>query len=256
MKRRVTLLHCFVCLALLATIIGCEKEKDDTQYDKPTDYLQLAIGKYIIYRLDSLQFANFGLDEVISSYQAKEVVEGTGTDQLGRPSWRIQRYLRDLNSTNEADWRETVAYEVTEGDNTIEVNENNLRTIKLQGPVKEGRSWLGNGYLPDEPYSQFEFSVTESMEFWDYTYEEFGAAEINGKAYDNTITVTQINDSSDVPVIDIQRPGSKTVWIEKYAKDIGLIYREVAIWEYQPPATDPNGKKIGFGFRLSILDHN
>ncbi len=256
MKRRATLLKSFTCLALVAIMIGCEKENDDTQYDKPTDYLQLEIGKYIIYRLDSLKFANFGLDEVIASYQAKEIVEGTGTDQLGRPSWRVQRYLRGLNSTSEADWRESVAYEVIKGDNTIEVNESNLRTIKLQGPVKEGRSWLGNGYLPDEPYSEYEFSVTESMEFWDYTYEEFGAADINGKAYDNTITVTQINDSSDVPVIDIQRPGSKTVWIEKYAKDIGLIYREVAIWEYQPPATDPNGKKIGFGFRLSILDHN
>lgn len=257
MKKRFTLLQWFSCLALLAILIGCEKKTDDTQYDQPTDYLQLEIGKYITYRLDSTRFANFGLDEVIASYQAKDVVEGTYTDALNRPTWRIQRYLRDINSTNEADWQANIAYEVIKGENTIEVNENNLRFIKLQGPVKEGHSWMGNGYLPDEPYSQYEFSITEGMEFWEYTYEEFGVTEMNGKTYDNTITVTQINDSTDIPVIDPYRPGSKTVWIEKYAKNIGLIYRDVAIWEYQPPVgSEPQGKKVGFGIRLSILDHN
>ncbi|WP_315817436.1 hypothetical protein [Paraflavitalea speifideaquila] len=193
----------------MVIINACGKETDDTQYDKPTDFLQLQIGKYVIYRLDSTKFTNFGLDETISSYQAKDIVEGKYADQLNRPTWRIQRYLRDLNSTNETDWKANVAYEVIEGDNIVEVNENNLRFLKMQGPVKEGRSWKGNGYLPEEPYKQFDFSITEGMEFWEYTYEEFGAAELNGKAYDNTITITQINDSTDVPVIDIHKPASK-----------------------------------------------
>lgn len=257
MKRRFTLLLCFSLLALLVVISSCEKETDNTENDQPTDYFQLEIGKYIIYRLDSLRFTNFGLDEVTNSYQAKEIVEGTTTDLLGRPGWRIQRYLRPLNSTNENDWRASLSYELIKGDNTLEVSEGNLRFVKLQGPIKEGRSWLGNGYLPDEPYSQYEFSVTESMEFWDYSCESFGATEeLNGKTYDNTITITQINDSSDVPVIDINQPGSKTVWVEKYAKNIGLIYRDVALWEYQPPVGADPGKKVGFGVRLSILDHN
>jgi hypothetical protein len=256
MKKHVTLLHWFSALTLLVIMNACGKETDNTQYDKPTDFLQLEIGKYVIYRLDSTKFTNY-VDEVINSYQAKDIVEGKYTDQLNRPTWRIQRYLRNLNSTNESDWKAGVAYEVIEGDNIIEVNENNLRFLKMQGPVKEGRSWKGNGYLPEEPYKQYDFSITEGMEFWEYTYEEFGAAELNGKAYDNTITITQINDSTDVPVIDIHKPASKTVWIEKYAKNIGLIYRDVAIWEYQPPtSSEPMGKKVGFGFRLSILDHN
>lgn len=257
MIKRFTLVQWSACLAFLAFCMACGKETDDTPYEEPAEYLELEIGKYITYRLDSTKFANFGTEEVIASYQAKEVVEGTYNDQQNRPTWRIQRYLRDLNSTNENDWTASVAYEVTKGDKTIEVNENSLRFIKLQGPVKEGHSWIGNGYLPHEPYSQYEFSVTESMEFWEYTYEEFGVTEMNGNSYDNTITVTQINDSTDIPVVDINRPGSKTVWIEKYAKNIGLIYRDVAIWEYQPPVgSDVKGKKIGFGIRLSILDHN
>lgn len=257
MKRCFTLLQWFSLLALLVVISSCEKETDNTEYDNPTDYFQLEIGKYVIYRLDSLKFTNFGMDEVISSYQAKEVVEGTTTDLLGRPAWRVQRYLRPLNSTNEDDWKESVAYEVIEGDNILEVYEGNLRFVKLQGPIKEGRSWLGNGYLPDEPYNQYEFNITEGMDTWDYSCESVGATEeLNGKTYDNTITITQVNDSTDVPVIDINQPGSKTVWIEKYARNIGLIYRDVALWEYQPSVGSDPPRKVGFGIRLSILDHN
>lgn len=257
MKKSFALIQWSSILTLLVLISSCDKETDDTQYDKPADYYPLQIGKYILYRLDSTRFINFGQDEDIVSYQAKDVVEGTTTDLLGRPAWRIQRYLRPLNSTNDRDWKESVAYEVTPGENTLELYENNLRFIKMQGPIKEGRNWAGNGYLPDQPYSQYEFSAAVSIQFWDYTIEETGiSTELNGKNYDNTITITQINDSSNVPVVEPNRVGQKTVWVEKYAKDIGLIYKDAVIWEYQPPATDPQGKKIGFGIRLSILDHN
>lgn len=257
MKRHVTLFPLLLVLAFASIIAGCDKKTDDTQYDKPSDFFQLEIGKYIIYRLDSLTFANYGLDEVIRSYQAKDIIEGTSTDLLGRPAWRVQRYLRPLNSTNEADWKAHLAYEIIKDKSTVEFNENNLRFIKLQTPVTIGRGFIGNGYLPDEPYSQYDISITENMKSWESTYDDMGEVEINGKKYENAVTVIQINDSSDVPIVNKQLPASKTVWIEQYAKNIGLIYRDVAIWEYQPPLTgSPDGKKIGFGIRLSILDHN
>lgn len=257
MKKCFTLLQWCSLAVLLVIISSCEKETDDRQYDKPTDYYQLEIGKYIIYRLDSTRFINFGQDEDVVSYQAKDVVEGTTTDLLGRPAWRIQRYMRDINSTDDRDWKESMAYEVTPGENTLELYENNLRFIKIQGPVKEGHNWVGNGFLPDQPFSQYEFTASVSIQFWDYTIDETGVtAEVNGKPYDNTVTITQVNDSSNVPVIDLGRIGQKTVWIEQYAKNIGLIYRDAVIWEYQPPIGSEPGKKVGFGIRLSILDHN
>ncbi|MDF2189466.1 hypothetical protein [Paraflavitalea sp. CAU 1676] len=257
MKRHVTLFSLIVLLALLVVVAGCDKKTDDTQYTTPSDYFRLEMGKYIIYRLDSLTFANYGVDDLVTSYQAKDIVEGIGSDLLGRPTWRVQRYLRPFSSTNEADWKASVAYEVIKDKSTIEINENNLRFIKLQTPIAEGRGFMGNGYLPDEPYNQYDISITENMQSWESSYEEFGPAEINGKTYDNTITITQVNDSSDVPIVSKQLPASKTVWVEKYAKDIGLIYRDVAIWEYQPPLSgSTEGKKIGFGIRLSIISHN
>lgn len=57
--------------------------------------------------------------------------------------------------------------------------------------------------------------------------------------------------SSDLPF------GSKTYSVEKYGKGIGLVYQEFLIWEYQSPnGSNPNGYKVGFGVKRSMIDHN
>jgi hypothetical protein len=49
--------------------------------------------------------------------------------------------------------------------------------------------------------------------------------------------------------------GIKSYGVDKYAKNIGLIYQELALWEYQP---NPGGAayKIGFAVKRSIVEHN
>jgi len=256
MKRRFRPLPWIACLLLLAAM-GCEKETDNTVYDKPADYFALQVGKYIHYRVDSTRFFQFGQLEQVFSYQAKEVVEGTTTDLLGRQAWRVVRYMRPLNSTNDLDWTPNITYEIIPGDNYVEVLEDNNRFVKLTGPVKEGHNWIGNGYLPYEPFPKYDFTAAMDIHDWDYTLEDVGATtSINNQPYDSTITITQVNDSSNVPVTNPVKPGSKTVWIEKYAKNIGLIYKDVLIFEYQPPTGTADPYRAGFGIRLSILDHN
>ncbi|WP_276481828.1 hypothetical protein [Paraflavitalea pollutisoli] len=257
MKRHVTLYSLVAMLVLLVAISGCDKETDQSTFETPDQYIPLQVGKYIRYQVDSLIWLNVGDNYAIRSYQAKDVVEGTGTDLLGRPSWRVQRYMRSLKSTNEAEWAPAFNYEVVRAGNNIELVENNLRFVKMQTPLVEGRGFMGNGYLPSSLYyDQFKLTITGNIGKWESTYEEFGAAEINGKNYDSTITVTMVNDSIEVPIIDRSRSASKTVWVEKYAKGIGLIYRDVALWEYNPPSLGNAASYAGFGIRLTILDHN
>ena len=47
----------FVSLIQLA---GCDKKDGGFTSDAVTDYMQLQKGKYILYRLDSMRFTNFG----------------------------------------------------------------------------------------------------------------------------------------------------------------------------------------------------
>ncbi|MCS3801983.1 hypothetical protein [Niastella sp. OAS944] len=239
-------------------ITSCGKKDSGFTSDKIEDYLQLETGKYIRYRLDSLRFTAFGQKDTIVSYQAKDVVEGPTTDNMGRAGWRIIRYLRDFNSTNDGDWSPLMTYSITPTSNSMELNENNFRYIKLTTPIKDGASWRGNGYLPNNPYQDlFEFSNDEDIQKWDYTYENVGASlTFNNITYDNTISVLQIADSANTTSNDPRVPASKSYWMEKYAKGVGLVYKEVEIWEYQPATTSQSAYTHGYGLKLTIIDHN
>jgi hypothetical protein len=236
---------------------SCNK-KDNIPSDAVTDYLNLEKGKTILYRYDSLRFVDFDQRDTFITYKAKEVVEGTITDNMGRDGWRVVRYIRDWNSTIETDWKPVLTYTVIPSDKDIEMKEGNFRYIKLAGPIVDGHSWRGNGYLPERPYStaDYAFDNDQNIQTWDYTYHDVGATlSLNGKDYENTIAVTQIADSANLPIIATVT-AYKNVWTEKYAKGIGLVYKEVAVWEYQAATSTQSGYRQGFGITMSIIDHN
>lgn len=239
-------------------IYSCKKQTATVDTAEVSAYMSLETGKYIHYRLDSTRFIDFGQRDTVISYDAKDVVDGELTDASGRPTYRIVRYLRDVNSTNESDYRVALTYFVTPTRESIEIAENNLRFQKLRLPVTEGFSWHGNASLPVTPYySLYEFSNDEDIHDWDYTYENVNQPmEINGTIYDSTITVLQVADSSNVPIEFPDGLAYKNYWVEQYAKNIGLIYKEVEMWEYQPPYQSSPGFRSGFGIKMTIIDHN
>jgi hypothetical protein len=236
---------------------SCNK-KDDFTSDAVRDYLNMEKGKYILYRYDSLRFINFFQQDTFVTYQAKEVVEDSITDNLGRNGWRVVRYIRDWGDTAEINWRPILTYMVTPSDQNIEMKENNLRAIKLVRPITDGFSWRGNGFYPERPYGAlYDFDNDQNIQTWDYTYHDVGATiNLNGKDYENTIAVTQVADSANVPIVSLDVTGYKNLWTEKYARGIGLVYKEVAIWQYQGTVNGQSGSLTGFGIIMSIIDHN
>jgi len=233
---------------------GCSKKTDHFQTEPLTDYfITLEPGKYIRYLLDSTLYIDFGQRDTVISYEAKDVVDAPITDALGRAGWRILRYLRPVGSTNEAAWELRLTYFVFPEKNKLEIVENNLRFIKLIAPVKEGNSWHGNMHLPDHPYEQFYGILSDAgIQYWDYTYQDHGASEvINNEVYDSVITVHQVDEEDYSSTLDY-----KNYWVEKYAKGIGLIFKEVIMWEHQPAVGNTPDYTQGFGIKLTILDHN
>ncbi|WEK35725.1 MAG: hypothetical protein P0Y53_24835 [Candidatus Pseudobacter hemicellulosilyticus] len=255
MKRR--LLPAILLVALLGGLMSCEKTE---QYpsDQLTDYFVMEPGKTITYRLDSLIFINFGQKDTTISYQAKDVVDASYTDQAGQPAWRVIRYLRDLESTDDKDWQVDMSYQVKFSGKHVELLEDNLTYRKLQLPITMGFSWQGNNLLPTNPFRvRYQFSNDNDIRSWDYMYDEVGGTEIiNNKPYEDVVTVFQAGDSVNVPVIIPNAIGYKDHWVEKYAKNIGLVYKEVVLWEYQPANGTTPSFRAGFGIRMSILDHN
>lgn len=238
-------------------LFSCNK-KEDYITDKPTDYLQLTPGKYITYRIDSMVFTNFGRNTEIHKYQVKHVIDALITDNIGRPSYRVFVYIRD--SAGLQAWQPSGnTYFITPVDNQVEVIENNLRFIKLHGPVKDGYSWKGNKYLPSTvggPYNDlFSFNNDDNMLDWDFYYDGSPASfSYGGFSYQNVQSVEEANESTNVPITFPDAYAYRSRAVEKYSKNIGLVYREYELWDYQTNSPPPY--KTGFGITMWMIDHN
>jgi hypothetical protein len=258
--RSKNLIPLLASIGFLFSITSCEKETEEFKTEAIADYMPLSVGKYITYRLDSTVFTNFGRSEEIHRYQVKHVVDKQITDNLGRPSYRVFRYLRDSLGTQP--WVENGTYFVTPLTNEVEVIEDNLRFIKLHLPFKLNNDWKGNKYLSDDPFaSLYTFFNDDNMNEWDYSMDQFdNTMTIRGNTYKDVYTVFQIDESINAPVTNTNQPGYRTLASDKFAKNIGLVTRDLLMWEYQPPApgSPPGtlGFKTGFGIKMWMIAHN
>ena len=249
------LLLAFVTIALLS----CKTETEDFTSEAWQDYMPLAKGKYIVYRLDSTVFTNYGAVTEIHRYQEKHEIDTIITDNLGRTAYRIYIYQRDSAGTQP--WNPTGTYTVTPLNDQVEVNdESNFRIIKMHMPLRDGYSWKGNRYLTTAqggPYSTlFNFSNDDNMADWDFYYDGGpGSFSYNGNTYADVYSVEEADEAYNVPITDPNAYAAKSRSLEKYSRNIGMVYKEYELWEYQP---NPGGTpyKTGFGVRMWMTDHN
>lgn len=253
-----------VIISIAMSFVACNKT-DNYQSDALSDYMPLQIGKYWIYQLDSTNYINS--QKIITHYQAKDVVDSQLVDNLNRPTYSIIRYIRPADSTSETSWKLFRSYYITPTRQTLEtIDFYNFKYQSLKLPIAMNFTWKGNTYLPQSPYSEalpvtvaYNFTVDNNMADWDYTYTGIGeTVTVNGKSYNNVVTVTQADYSTNLQP-DNQTPvgkgdfATRAYSVEQYAKGIGLLTKKFELWEYQP---NNNGYYVGFAIQLQLIDHN
>jgi hypothetical protein len=241
----------FLPLLLMLVFVACKKSSDTFNSAAIKDYAPFAVGKYISYKLDSIVIINFGASLVTRSYQVKFQVDAQITDNLGRPAYRIVRYIRS-NATNP--WVSDATFMAVNTGTTLEFIENNLRYIKLSLPIKDGFKWKGNSYV--DTYSLN--SELKYLDDWDYEYDSVGVhANIGIYSLDSTLKVNQRDEIIGNPA-DPNAYSEKNVSVEKYAAGIGLVYRSFLHTEYQPPVPGLGGHFVtgSYGVVMTMIDHN
>jgi hypothetical protein len=244
-------------LLLLFGAQACNDKKIDLQSPTLEEYFPMQAGKYITYRLDSTVTTQFGSDTTVRSYRFRDRFDALITDGEGRPAWRVYRTISNVAGTSPYVPNNTFTATPVNGD-WVEWNENNLRFMKLRFPILEGFTWPGNSFIDASSIN----SPVRYLEGWNYVYENIGQPiTINGKTYNNTLTVLQRNEV--VPEGPFN-PNFFKQWdysIEVYASGIGLIYKNFDHKVWQPPTPPPDARP-GFyedgSYRvvLSIIDHN
>ncbi len=238
-------------LAIVVFFAACKKESEKLQITPISDYAPLAVGKYVTYNLDSLVYLNFGATQAHHFYEVKYLTADSLKDLLGRKAFRIVRYIRTL--PNGIFTPDNTFVAVNTGTN-FEFTENNLRYLKLTLPIINDRKWKGNSAIDVT-------SVGSDLQYladWDYTYTEVNQPKKVGTFnIANTITVKEIDESVNLPVIPAGQPNqtniaSRDYSQEIYAKDIGLVQRDFIHFEYQ--LAFPG--YIGYGVKMVMVDHN
>ena len=234
--------------AVVLFMSSCSKKNDTNIPVELSDYFPLVPGKYITYNLDSLVFINFGSSSVIRSYQVKYEVDAQIGDSLGVKTYRIFRYIRNIESNP---WQPDATFMASTSKSSIQFVENNQRFIKLAFPLTNGFSWKGNSYI-DTYSSNSEFQYLDD---WDYAYDSIGSpVSVGNINLDNTLIVNQRDEIIGEP----SDPGAYSevnISKEKYAKGIGMVYRNFYHSEYQPG----NGGYVAdgsYGITLTMIDHN
>jgi hypothetical protein len=241
-----------VLLITIVTVVvfaSCKKSTDVLDVPAVNDYSPFVIGKYIAYNLDSTIFINFGTKDTVVKYQVKHQVDALITDNLGRPAYRIIRYIR---KTAADPWVPDNTFMAVPTEFALEFVENNMRFLKLKGPVRDGFTWKGNSYI--DTYSLN--SNVKYLDDWDYTYDSVGTSRTIGTfTLDNTLHVAQRDEIIGNPS-DPNSYSEINFSSENYAQGLGLFYRNFLHIEYQPARPGVGAYRVGYGVKMTMIDHN
>lgn len=229
------------------TLFSCKKEKDEAENVSSAGYFPLSNGRYVVYEVDSVVYDDFACDTTTSKMQMRYMVADSFMDNQGRLSYRIRVSRR---STQADLWSDDDVLYATQTHDRLELVQNNLRFIKLVSPVVDGRSWNGNSMIPtsNQDYSYFAG--------WKYEYSRRGQMYNNGlKSFDNTVTVSQIDERQNDPALMPSAFAMRIFGKEVYARNIGMVYREMTYWVYDPKG-QASGCTKGYSVIMKAVDHN
>ncbi len=232
----------FVLVTLIA--LGMFSCKDDTFFDPPASsnngngFFSTEIGKFIEYQVDSARFdTDIGVNDTVSYFYRDEVVE-TFVDLVGDTLYRVERYRKD---TEPDEYQIEKTYTVKRTNTTGETFIDNLRFISMTFPVESDVTWEGNVFINTEGNLSY-------LRDWEFEYQNINETTlVNGLSFDNVITVVQTDTEN---LIELRKS------TETYAKDLGLIHKELRILEKQDLNATWDFPETGFVIEMTVIDHN
>lgn len=208
-----------------------------------TDYLPLRKGAWQIYTVDSVVVNQN--TEVLYTYELKtEVIDSFPASDKGI-TYVIQRSKR---VTSSSPWTSLESWSARASAFQAVVNEGNISYVKIAGPLGNGKTWNGNAFnilggnekcLEGDSYTCDRYTIGSFAKQY----------ETPGKKFESTLTVIQ-NDNQDI-IVSLDKRS------EIYAKQTGLIYREITRLNYCTEANCLGTQfvKTGLKFKQTISDY-
>ncbi len=242
-----------IVLASVSLLLpSCKTTPDDFTVAEGKEYFPLEIGKHIIYQVDSTIFDPTGEDTTVffSKTLVKEEIVDTLRDNNDELLFKIERFER---SADTLPWQIAKVFTQQISSNQAIRTEDNLRFIKLTFPIRENETWNGNIHFDPSLIVTVAGETLEMFKGWRTKISSVGEPETVGDfSFPEVVAVSEAESEN---LIELRTA------VSKYAKGIGLIYRELWILDTQcidaciGQAWDVKAEK-GFILRQQIISHN
>lgn len=211
----------FILLGLIF-LNSCNSKTEEYNPTKTDNYYYpIQIGSTWIYSLDSIIYDRKGLDVDTIKGLIKETILDSFIDITGTTNFTIERSNKKGNN-----WVVSNIWSTSKNEGNVIRNEDNLKFIKMITPIEKNQSWDGNAYIDTE--NLIVKIAGESIQMynrWYYQYLDINKPETVGSiTYDNVLTIQQVDNETKL---------EKRYSLEKYAENIGLIYKKMIILNTQ-----------------------
>jgi hypothetical protein len=237
----------------LIGIMACQEETINvSNADKGLAYYPLNVGKYWTYTYDSVIFDNKGIDKYTFSGYIKEEITEVISKSDAETKYKLTKYWKKKVEDN---WKLTDVESITQTDSKIIKTEENLPFIKMIFPNNNNESWNGNAMFDENIVIMIYGEPLKIYQAWKYKIENKGASiDFDNKKYEG-LTVVQVDNSRDV------KPSifDKRYSVEYFAKDIGMVRKEMKIYDTQNPKTGlpwEDYAQKGYSLVQQLIEHN
>lgn len=235
---------------LLAACTDGEQILENVDLDFGYDYFPLEVGDYVIYEVDSIIYDPQESTVIVdtNSIQVREEVVDAFEGDDGQIFYKIERSERDSAGLT---WQLTDVWSAHRTDRQAIRQEENLRFIKLLFPITGGSTWNANMNIDEGIDITIVGETLKMFQDWQTEVEAITPLDtINGMEFKDVATISLVNNENFIEY----RFGQ-----ERYAKDIGLVYRELWILDTQN-ITDTlswaEKAEKGFILKQQILEYN
>lgn len=229
----------FALISIFIFLQNCKKTAHST-IDLGLSYYPLNVGDWIVYNVDSIVYNDFTNPVSIDtfSYQIREEITNDFLDLNNEQNFRIEQFKKYANGS----WFVNNVFSAKQNQINTQKVENDLRYVKMVFPIKTGSNWNGHIYLDVADQAHLAFLNLANYN-WNFSYENINETLIiNNFTLDSCVTILQINEENLF---------EKKYAKEIYAKNIGLVYKEMRILETQAaPTSVPFEERAEKGFIL------
>lgn len=207
------------CILLsFLTLFSCKKDRVEPSIDLGVSYFPIETGNFIIYDVDSSFYDDFYIPTKIKNtrFLLKEKVQSLFYDNQNKLAARIERFVKHYDSTTSYDdipWTLKNVWTMNATATSAERVEENVRFVKLVFPVALNKSWDSNNK-----------NIYDNRLF---SYKKVHQNESIGLIAFDSVLTTEYNDGNDILT-------QREYYEEKYAKNVGLIYKRAIHVQSQP----------------------